>query len=51
MYPPIYLPTCPSTFLHTSLLSRYLPSPTYLVAPTYMIVTPIGPAIAEIDEK
>jgi hypothetical protein len=51
-YPlPIYLPTCPSTFLLTSLLGRYLPSPTYLVAPTYMIVTPIDPTIAKNDEK
>jgi len=49
--PPIYLLTCPSTFLLISLLGSYLPSPTYLVAHTYMIVTPIDPAIAKNDEK
>jgi hypothetical protein len=53
-----YLPTHPYTYLHAlppslhnSLLSRYLPSPTYLVASSYMIVTPIDPTIVENDEK
>ncbi len=40
-YPPIYVITYPSTFLHIiNLLCRYLPNPTYLVTLTYMITIP-----------
>jgi hypothetical protein len=39
--PSIYLPTCPSTFLPTNTLSRYLPNPTYMATPTYVVATPI----------
>jgi hypothetical protein len=38
----IYLPTCPSTFLPTNTLRRYLPNPTYMATPTYMVATPIN---------
>ncbi len=42
-YPPIYVITYPSTFLHIiNLLGRYLPNPTYLVALTYMIAIPMN---------
>jgi hypothetical protein len=39
--PSIYLPTCPSTFLPTNTLSRYLPNLTHMATPTYMVATPI----------
>jgi hypothetical protein len=39
--PSIYLPTCPSIFLSTNILSKYLLNPTYMATPTYMVATPI----------
>jgi hypothetical protein len=39
----IYIPTCPSTFLLTNILSRYLPNPTYMATPTYVVASPIDP--------
>jgi hypothetical protein len=41
--PSIYLLTCLSTFLPTNTLSRYLPNPTYMATPTYMVAIPINP--------
>jgi hypothetical protein len=39
--PSIYLPTCHSTFLPINTLNRYLPNPTYMATPTYIVATPI----------
>jgi len=50
--PPISLPIY--MFFHlgtTTLLDRDLLDPTYLVAPTYMIITPIDLATIENDKK
>jgi hypothetical protein len=45
------LPTYPSTFLHTNSLGRYLPNPTYMVAPTHMVAIAIDLANAEKNEE
>ncbi len=50
-YSTINLPICPSIFLHTSPLGRYLLDPTYLVAPTYMAAIPINLTIVNNDEE
>jgi hypothetical protein len=49
--PSIYLPTCPSTFLPTNTLSRYLPNPTYMATPTYMVAIPIDPQQSTMIRK
>ncbi len=42
-HPSIYLPTCPSTFLPTNILDRYLSNPTYMATPTYLVAIPTDP--------
>jgi len=36
-------PTHPSTILPTNTLRKYLPNPTYMSTPNYMVVTTIDP--------
>jgi hypothetical protein len=50
-HPSLYLLTCFFTLVHTTLLDKDLLDPTYLVAPTYMITTPIDFATVENDKK
>ncbi len=50
-HPFVYLFICPCTFLPISLLSRYVPDPTYMVGSTYFVSTPIDLAIAKNDEE
>jgi len=38
-----HLPNPLSIYLPTNTLSRYVPNPTYMVTPTYMVATPIDP--------
>ncbi len=50
-HPSIYLPTYPSTFLPTNSLGRYLPNPTYMATPTYLVATPIDPEPSKMMKK
>jgi len=38
-----HLPTCPTTDLSTNTLNMYLPNPTYMATPTYMVAIGIDP--------
>jgi hypothetical protein len=42
-HPSIYLLPCPFTFLPTNILGKYLPNPTYMVTPTYLVAIPTDP--------
>jgi hypothetical protein len=44
-------PTCPSIVLPTNTLSRYLPNPTYMATPTYMVAIPIDPQQSTMMRK
>ncbi len=47
--PPTYPP--PSIYLPTNTLGRYLPNPTYMATPTYLVGIPIDPPTIKNDEE
>ncbi len=50
-HPSIYLPAHPFTFVRTSPLGKYLPDPTYMAAPPYLVATPTDIAIVKNNEE